>query len=311
MFEYIIKYVIGAHPTRAEVVAQGYYWTAINIYNPSPCKDATIQWKAARALPGLQAGVSSPWSSAGLERGRGFEIDNADIDRMLALAGDDRRPVEGAPGRLQHGKGFVVIRSSHELEIVTVYTSANKDNLTLHTERVPARVFKQDPCGKLTVRLNTNESDWTLVSTPISSVPEPADAYQHSLWSNATGTAVWVGLKAPGNGPFVYERSFRIDCDGAYTLAGALKAFVDGNARFLMNGVEFATMPNGNYGGTPPGQLPPTQLALPPVSALRLGMNTLRVEVTNTGGPMGLMLDGSLEIGGAACSDLQDAPPKP
>jgi hypothetical protein len=59
MYEYIIKFIIGASPRKPEVLAPAYYWTAVNIYNASPCKDATLNWKVARALPGLQVGSTT------------------------------------------------------------------------------------------------------------------------------------------------------------------------------------------------------------------------------------------------------------
>ena len=228
-FEYVIKFVIGASPTRAEVVAPGYYWTAINIYNPSACKRAAITWKAARALPGLVEGVSSPWSRAVLTQGRGFEIDNADIDGALRRGGDDRRPVEDGPRHL-HAKGFVVLRSDSPLDIVAVYTASGKDGgVSLHTERVAGREVEAGECAALTVNLDTN-SQWTLVSTPNRSQPAPATAYYYrSAWVAASGSAQWIGLGPPpgsdawpADGTYVFERQFTIDCDGEYAIAGQL-----------------------------------------------------------------------------------------
>ena len=304
MFEYIIKFIIGSSPRKPEVLAPAYYWTAINIYNASPCKDATLSWKAARALPALQVGATSPWATATLSRGRGFEIDNEDIDHALALGGDERKPVEHELGRITHGKGFVVIRSDIELDIVAVYTASEgrEHDVALHTERVIGRKIDRKACGTMKVNLDTNTA-WTQVSTPNSSTPVQAATLTHPAWAPASGGAQWIGRgPSAASGLWVFERSFTIDCDGIYEVSGSLSARSDNASRYLLNGTEFASI-TGNY----PASMPAATLSLPPTSLLRVGVNTLRVEVTNQGGPVGLFIDGALAIKGAACSDTKEA----
>lgn len=304
-FEYIIKFVIGASPRSPEVLAPGYYWTAINIFNASACTDATMTWKAARALPGLVAGPSSPWSHATLARGRGFEIDNADIDRALILGGDERKSIDHPLGRILHGKGFVVIRSELALDIVAVYTASEgrEQAPAIHTERVVGRVVERKACGTLEVNCDTNSS-WILVSSPNGPFPSTAVPYAHSAWAAPVGGAQWIGsgpFAAQGN--FVYERSFVIDCDDVYAITGSLAARSDNASRYLLNGVEFANIAMNFSPSVSAATLP-----LPPASLLRLGVNTLRVEVYNDGGPVGLMIDGELAIARATCGRFKSEP---
>ena len=323
-FEYIIKFVIGASPRSPEVLAPGYYWTAINIFNASACTDATMTWKAARALPGLVAGPSSPWSHATLARGRGFEIDNADIDRALILGGDERKPIDHPLGRIRHGKGFVVIRSELALDIVAVYTASEgrEQAPAIHTERVVGRVVERKACGTLEVNCDTNSS-WILVSSPndtISSTAMPSvhlavddrDGARRRLgtfsssaaWAAPVGGAQWIGSGPhAAQGTFVYERSFVIDCDDVYAITGSLTARSDNASRYLLNGVEFASIGMNFSPSVPAATLP-----LPPASLLRLGVNTLRVEVYNDGGPVGLMIDGELAIARATCGRFKSEP---
>lgn len=305
-FEYVIKFVVGASPRSPEVLAPGYYWTAINLFNPSPCTDALLSWKAARALPGLIAGPSSPWSLATLERGRGFEIDNADIDRALQLAGDDRKPFEHPLGSLAHAKGFVVIRSEVELDIVAVYTASEGHDrgLALHTERVVGRRIERRACGTTRFNLDTKaDNGWLLVSTPNGASAIVPTVYRHPLWQSGSGGVKWFGYKTAASGVFAFERTFTLDCDGPYALTGHLSLRSDAGVRCLLNGTAFASAP-GNYGvGMPIAQLP-----LPPSSLLRVGVNTLRIEVTNVDGPMGLMLDGQFDVQGASCDEALAEP---
>lgn len=296
-FEYVVKFVIGASPVRPEVLAPGYYWTAINILNPSRCADAHLRWKAAQALPALQQGVSSPWSTATLDNGRGFEIDNADIDAALIAGGADRKPWENDPnGRIQHGKGFVVIRSDVELDVVAVYTAAGADRgVAFHTERVPARHISDSACGILAVNFDTNTS-WT-VRPPNSSVFQAASAYRYTDWAQAVNGAEWIGFASgANNATYVYRKTFEIGCDDVYRItSGSLSIRSDAGATVRLNGVLLGTVP-GNY----PTSFPVGVVALQ-ASALRVGQNVLEIEVFNTNGATGLFVDGTVRIAGAQC----------
>ena len=129
-FEYAVKFICGATPaTNPGLVARGMYFTAINVHYPG--KDNTeFTKKFAIALPGEKAGRVSPFFLAALKGDEALEIDCPDILRHLDAGG--------------FVKGFAVIQSKVELDVVAVYTaaaSATGTVVALHTERVPARKY--------------------------------------------------------------------------------------------------------------------------------------------------------------------------
>lgn len=128
IFQYAAKFVCGKSP--GKVVAPGVYFTAINVHNPTYTK-IRFRVKIAVALPELKPGPVSKFHDAELGPDEALEIDCPDISK---LAHTDA-------GFL---KGFVVIESEVELDVVAVYTAAGRDEQveTLHTERVPARPRK-------------------------------------------------------------------------------------------------------------------------------------------------------------------------
>jgi CARDB len=121
VFQYAAKVVDGR--SDGSVVAPGEYWTAVNVHNPSH-RVVKFRYKVAIALP-LKPGRVTDWHSLRLRDDEALEIDR---ETVLRLA--DAKFV----------KGFVVIESSQELDVVAVYTAApTKGVETIHTERVPAR----------------------------------------------------------------------------------------------------------------------------------------------------------------------------
>jgi hypothetical protein len=123
--QYAAKFVCGR--SDGPVVAPGQYFTAINVHNPT-YKPVKFRMKVAVALPGLQPGPVSSFYSCHLGADQAFEVDCPDIHK---LAHSDEPFL----------KGFVVIESDVELDVVAVYTAAGADGFveTIHTERVPAR----------------------------------------------------------------------------------------------------------------------------------------------------------------------------
>jgi hypothetical protein len=123
-FQYAVKVVVGR--SEGEVVAPGEYWTAINVHNPTY---TTVEFrkKVAIALPSEEPGPVTDFFPAKLGPDEAFEIDRKDIFRHV---GDDR-----------FLKGFVVIESPVELDVVAVYTAAGREGFveTFHTERVAPR----------------------------------------------------------------------------------------------------------------------------------------------------------------------------
>jgi len=124
-FQYAVKFICGRGD--GKVVAQGSYFTAINVHNPTG--DAVgFSKKFAVALPEEKAGPVTKFFEARLSADEALEIDNEDIFRHT----------QSRPGFL---KGFVVIETKVELDVVAVYTAAGANGQveTLHTERVPPR----------------------------------------------------------------------------------------------------------------------------------------------------------------------------
>jgi hypothetical protein len=134
-FEYAAKYVCGLATTPAATagtlpVAPGYYYTAVNVHNPSTVELNQIQKRFVIALPGEKVGAKSGFTDEPLKADDAMEIDCPDIAKQLGLA----------TGKFV--KGFVVIKSTAELDIVAVYTAATSATgtvVTMEVERVPKR----------------------------------------------------------------------------------------------------------------------------------------------------------------------------
>jgi hypothetical protein len=128
---YRAKFVCGN--SDGTVVGRGRYFTAINVLNgdENPRGDAiTIRKKFSIALPGEQSGGHTEFAqdTARLKPGDALEIDCPDI---VARA----RQLCSGP----FCKGFVVIESHAELDVVAVYTVADLNTqqaTTFHTDRV-------------------------------------------------------------------------------------------------------------------------------------------------------------------------------
>jgi hypothetical protein len=133
-FEYAVKFICGsATPGKGQpdpgVVAHGVYYTAINVHNPGKAIEFTK--KIAIALPSERAGPISKFFGVALKNDEALEIDCPDIVKHLGFQGP-------------FVKGFVVIHSPTELDVVAVYTaapSATGTVVTLELERVPARKY--------------------------------------------------------------------------------------------------------------------------------------------------------------------------
>jgi hypothetical protein len=134
-FEYAAKFVCGLAATAAATagtlpVAPGYYYTAVNVHNPSTTALNQIQKRFVIALPGETVGPKSGFTPEQLKADDAMEIDCPDIAKQLGL------------GIGKFVKGFVVIRSAAELDIVAVYTAATSPTgsvVSMTTERVPKR----------------------------------------------------------------------------------------------------------------------------------------------------------------------------
>ncbi len=131
--QYAVKFICGR--SSGLIVAPGIYYTAINVHNPS--KD--LAFRKRLSLPGAEAetpGEVGKTFGAKLGTDQSLEIDCPDI---LKLA-----PTQPKDGFL---KGFVVIESEFELDVVAVYTAGSLltrgQLVTMEIERVPARHIQQ------------------------------------------------------------------------------------------------------------------------------------------------------------------------
>src|SRR5947208_1107321 len=90
-FEYAAKFVCGlaaASGTAAGTlpVAPGYYYTAINVHNPSTTELNQIQKRFVIALPGEKVGPKSGLTDEQLKADDAMEIDCPDISKQLGVA---------------------------------------------------------------------------------------------------------------------------------------------------------------------------------------------------------------------------------
>jgi hypothetical protein len=124
-FQYAAKVVCGT--TTGGALAPGVYFTAINVHNPED-KAIRFEAKVAVASPGFKPGPVSKWHEAKLGADEALEIDCPDIMKLARIKG-------------KFLKGFLVIESESELDVVAVYTAAGAEGQveSLHTERVPPR----------------------------------------------------------------------------------------------------------------------------------------------------------------------------
>lgn len=124
-FQYAAKFVCGK-PDGGEL-APGVYFTAINVHNPTE-RGVRFRKKIAVAGRREKPGPVSRFFDAKLGPDEALEIDCPDIRRHAQV-------------HEEFLKGFVVLESQTELDVVAVYTAAGDDGQveTLHVERVPAR----------------------------------------------------------------------------------------------------------------------------------------------------------------------------
>jgi hypothetical protein len=126
-FQYAVKFVCGQWSEEfRDIVAPGDYFTAINIHNPADGA-VSFQYKVAVAKRGVGT-KPSIFFNLKLESDEALEIDCPDINRHGEIQG--------------FAKGFVVIESDVELDVVAVYTAAGgreRQVVSIHTERVAAR----------------------------------------------------------------------------------------------------------------------------------------------------------------------------
>jgi|GEM_PF-798649 len=318
-FQYAVKVVQGSPPslTPQSFIAPGRYFTAINAHNPSTCKTVKFRWKVALTdAGGRHDSRISAFQQISLRPDEAVEIDAPDIAKVIQIPLPD------------FVKGFVVIESPCELDVVAVYTvlpaqgpTQQSGVVAFHTERVPARTI--EACLDLKLDISTGVVPWTITSLPSAAVNFPNVPYQATVLQNADRLslagvtwatqpgALWLSARALVNSPpafvagfYVFQYCFTL-CSGFTNPALNMKIMVDDKAWIRLNGVM-----------TPPYSLTPHvpwSLAGPPISrALTSGFlpgrNCLELLVYNDPNahptnPVGLNLNGELTAERGACRE--------
>jgi len=130
-FQYATKFVCGVSP--GSIVAPGSYFTAINVHNPS-VGTVTYKKKFTVAAPGKPGPIR--WQpDQTLRSDEALEIDCPEILRGTSAT---------ATAQPRFAKGFVVLESPSELDVVVVYTAAGSTRRveTMEVERVPKRLVQ-------------------------------------------------------------------------------------------------------------------------------------------------------------------------
>lgn len=317
-FQYAVKLVQGKSPalTNTSFIAPGSYYTAINVHNPSTCKTVTFRWKVALTdVDGRHDSRIFAFREARLRPDEAVEIDARDVAQATNIA---------LPRFI---KGFVVIESPCELDVVPVYTAiplgqgptaTPSPNLAFHTERVPAR--KIDACLDLTLDISTGVADWMLTSSPMPSVNTPcqatviqnADILLTPPWATQAGSK-WVSARgavkfppAFASGWYLFQHCFTL-CSGFTNPVLSMSALVDDRAWIRLNGAWVSPFTFGsphipwNLVGPPFTVAPITQGFLP-------GRNCLEIVVFNDpnshiSNPVGLNVRGTLKAERGACPE--------
>ena len=134
--QYAVKFVCGEPEPIQDILAQGRYFTAINVHNPELDRTVDFWWKVAVALPELKVGPITRFRNVSMPADGALEID---CPTIRELAREER-----------FVKGFAVLLSKRELDVVAVYTASRDpgtvdDVRALHMERVPPRPVRGDP----------------------------------------------------------------------------------------------------------------------------------------------------------------------
>jgi hypothetical protein len=234
---------------------------------------------------------------------RGIEIDCRQI--MSAL------PPPAPP----FVKGYVVIESDIELDVVAVYSTAQSATATVnsfHTERVEPRCVPV--CEDLVLPLHTGVADWRTISPTVGPVVTLANL--PSFWAAPPFGSSWVSQTAADSSfnatPGLRRYDLCFDLCFGYTVPPRfdIQLLTDNQANVFLNGnLVGATSPNG--------YVTPTTLSVNP-QFLGAGRNCFWIDVTNgalpqptQNNPTGFALAGLLRVarGKCPCSPLPLLPP--
>jgi hypothetical protein len=211
-------------------------------------------------------------------------------------------------------KGYVIIESDVELDVVAVYTAGQSGCAALssfHTERVQARCVPV--CEDLILPMHTGFAAWQTVA-PTSGPLGPAVPVNPFPWAVPPFPAAWVSQAATdgvdaSEGTRYYELCFDL-CSG-FTVPEPiqLQVMADNSATISINNTVVGSV-------LPPGYYTPTPVSFSG-DLLRAGRNCLQVAVTNfpstEPNPTGFALAGILRVikGKCPCSSLPFATNSP
>lgn len=289
-FQYAVKIVCGQVDASIEAsltpVAPGRYWTAINIHNPDKCQNATFRWKVVVAKP-LGSDVLTPvyQRPVVLRPDTALEIDCQQVMRTF-------------PQPPKFVKGYVVIESDIELDVVAVYSGTTGcGGNSFHTERVQPRCVPV--CEDLILPLHTGVAGWQTVTSngvvlgpvaPITPNPAWATPPLGSSWvsqSSSHGTGASPGVRS-------YELCFNLCFGFEPPPRFSIQMLADDGATVYLNQNIVGSLGGGSVGG----YSTPTPLIVNP-NQLRAGRNCFRVDVNNQGtseNPTGFALAGILSV---------------
>jgi len=291
-FQYAVKIVCGtatdATGAAPSPVAPGRYFTAVNIHNPSKCDTVTFLWKVAIAGFG-QPGPISQFVRARLTPDQAMELDCPQFSQFFPSLG--------------FIKGYLVIESPEELDVVAVYTSTTVMQVpvnTFFTERVPARCVPV--CEDLVLPLSTGVAQWQTTALPSSFVSPPTNVVAVTpagAWQAPPFGSVWVSSAAGDSvnaapGQYTYQLCFEL-CSGFVNPILEMQGTADNQASVLLNGL--ALGPTSVF-NSPPATIPNN------VSLYRAGLNCFQVQVINTGAtpsPTGFAIAGLLRVAKGRC----------
>ena len=291
-FQYAMKIVCGeivTSPNNAPTpVAPGRYWTAINIHNPNKCKQANFRWKVAVANPNEPGPVTAYSRIVRLQPDQALEIDCEQVMRVFPQP------------QPRFVKGYVVIESDIELDVVAVYsgTPGACGSNSFHTERVQPRCVPV--CEDLVLPIHTGFANWQTVSPTVG----PVAPTSNSAWAPAPFGSSWVSqTSSDGQSATTITRRYELcfDLCFGFTIPALfqIQALSDGPANVFLN---------GNLVGPVTSWTIPTTLPVNP-NFFQAGRNCFRVEVVNggqTNNPTGFALAGILRVirGKCPCSPL-------
>jgi hypothetical protein len=307
-FQYAVKLVCGVvvpppaggAPTP---VAPGRYWTAINIHNPDKCHEAHFRWKVAVAAPGKPGPVTAYQRPLILGPDMALEIDCPQVAQAFP------------PPAPTFVKGYVVIESDIELDVVAVYSGTQGGATQLssfHTERVQPRCVPV--CEDLILSLHTGFADWQTVVPTVGPVV-PVGGTLPTSWAVPPIGSLWVSQTSTDSqsatpGLRSYQLCFDLCFGFTVPAQFQIQVLADNSATVLLNNTAV---------GVVAGFTTPTTLSVNP-NLLRAGRNCFRVDVTNDplappnpNNPTGFVLAGILRVirGKCPCSPLRIAAKSP